>query len=163
MTIDLIDKEEVYNEDARNTKKRYLDTDGICTRCGCIINAKYEDKCIICSECGGKDLITGKVVVTLRLLLDFSFNDLRELAVLRGCRTGNRARTIIELIRIIHPGVVTKYTVVNESLVRKIIKRGKKSLWYLRDIDTTMRKVYHINIPLVSKDDVNDEVISNEE
>ena len=48
--IDTIPKDEVCQEDKRNTKKMMLPTDAICAQCGVIFNSVYEDECIICED-----------------------------------------------------------------------------------------------------------------
>lgn len=48
--IDLISKEEVFQNDKRNTKKMMLPTDAICVQCGVIFNSVYEDECVICED-----------------------------------------------------------------------------------------------------------------
>jgi soluble cytochrome b562 len=46
--MDLIPKNEVFQNDKRNTRKMFLATDAICTQCGIIFNSAYEDDCVIC-------------------------------------------------------------------------------------------------------------------
>lgn len=48
--MDLIPKNEVFQNDKRNSRKMFLSTDAICTQCGIIFNAAYEDDCIICEK-----------------------------------------------------------------------------------------------------------------
>src|SRR3990167_3524145 len=48
--IDTIPKDEVFQEDKRNTKKMMLPTDAICANCGVIFNSVYEDECVICDD-----------------------------------------------------------------------------------------------------------------
>lgn len=48
--IDTIPKDEVFQEDKRNTKKMMLPTDAICAQCGVIFNSVYEDECVICDD-----------------------------------------------------------------------------------------------------------------
>lgn len=48
--MDLIPKNEVFQNDKRNTKKMFLATDAICTQCGIIFNSAYEDDCVICEK-----------------------------------------------------------------------------------------------------------------
>ena len=48
--IDTIPKDEVFQEDKRNTKKMMLPTDAICAQCGVIFNSVYEDECVICED-----------------------------------------------------------------------------------------------------------------
>lgn len=50
LKIDIISKNEVLQEDKRNTKKMMLPTDAICTQCGVIFNSVYEDECVICDD-----------------------------------------------------------------------------------------------------------------
>lgn len=54
LKIDIISKNEVLQEDKRNTKKMMLPTDAICSQCGIIFNSVYEDQCVIC-EFPGND------------------------------------------------------------------------------------------------------------
>ena len=50
LKIDIISKNEVLQEDKRNTKKMMLPTDAICAQCGVIFNSVYEDECVICDD-----------------------------------------------------------------------------------------------------------------
>lgn len=50
LKIDIISKNEVLQEDKRNTKKMMLPTDAICSKCGVIFNSVYEDECVICDD-----------------------------------------------------------------------------------------------------------------
>jgi len=50
LKIDIISKNEVLQEDKRNTKKMMLLTDAICAQCGVIFNSVYEDECVICDD-----------------------------------------------------------------------------------------------------------------
>lgn len=50
LKIDIISKNEVLQEDKRNTKKMMLPTDAICANCGVIFNSVYEDECVICDD-----------------------------------------------------------------------------------------------------------------
>lgn len=63
--IDIISKNEVLQEDKRNTKKMMLPTDAICAECGVIFNSVYEDQCLVCDfpsndECTNKEYIDKK-------------------------------------------------------------------------------------------------------
>lgn len=53
--IDIISKNEVLQEDKRNTKKMMLPTDAICAQCGIIFNSVYEDQCVICEFPGNHE------------------------------------------------------------------------------------------------------------
>lgn len=57
--IDLISKEEVFQNDKRNSKKMMLPTDAICAQCGLIFNSVYEDQCLLC-EFPGNDKYENK-------------------------------------------------------------------------------------------------------
>ena len=46
--IDIVSKEEVFQNDKRNSKKMMLPTDAICAQCGLIFNSVYEDQCLLC-------------------------------------------------------------------------------------------------------------------
>jgi hypothetical protein len=48
LKIDIISKNDVLQEDKRNTKKMLLPTDAICAQCGVIFNSVYEDQCFVC-------------------------------------------------------------------------------------------------------------------
>ncbi len=48
--MDLIPKNEVFQNDKRNTRKMFLATDAICTECGIIFNSAYEEDCVICEK-----------------------------------------------------------------------------------------------------------------
>lgn len=57
--MEIVPKNDVFQNDKRNTKKTILPTDAVCTKCGVIFNSVYEDQCFICELYDKDD--TGKV------------------------------------------------------------------------------------------------------
>jgi hypothetical protein len=148
--MDLIDAKDVEAESVRNTKRKYLTTDGICYGCGCINNAYYEDRCVICN-CGGTSFISGKISVDLRLLIDFHIEELKATCEIHGVGIGGRAKMVADILYKIDNRVDSR---VNEKLVRKIIARNKKKFWFVRDIESAVIKAKGCNIRLVKEEDM---------
>ena len=150
--MELVPDKDVYEADKRDTKKRFLTTDAICTKCGAIINSFYDDSCIICNGdediCDHSDFIVGHQSVDLRILLDFHIEDLKALADLHGCSEGSgRTKTVAGLMKKLHTNLDKR---INDTLIRKIILRNRKKFWFWRDIDSAMSKVKKPKgIPLV--------------
>lgn len=149
--MDIIPENEVYT-DARNTKKTFLLTDAICIDCGCIFNSNYEDKCVICdddinieneikankSKCQHRHFIIGKQSVDIRILLNFSAEDVIALCELHGCSTGSRTKMTANIMKKIYPYLDEK---IDEILIRKIIKRNHRRFWYIKDIGVALESV----------------------
>lgn len=154
--MDLIPKNEVFQEDSRNTKKTLLPTDAICVRCGVIFNSVYENRCFICSDteetCQHKEFIIGRESVDLRILLDYHMEDLRALAEIHGCTEGgNRERTTIKIMERLHSSLDGR---IDENLIRKMIKRNTKRFRFWRDIeDAIVRAKKSDGITLISEED----------
>ncbi len=142
-SMELVSDKDVFDVDKRDTKKRFLTTDAICTKCGVIINSNYEEDCFICDDsiktCDHNDFITGRQSVDLRILLDFHIDDLKALAELHGCSEGGgRTKTVAGLMKKLYAGSIDKR--INDALIRKIVLRNRKKFWFWRDIDDAMSK-----------------------
>lgn len=156
--MDLIPKNEVFQEDTRNTKKTILPTDAICVKCGAIFNNYYEDQCVICGDdddeerCDHKEFITGRESVDLRMLLDYHMEDLRALAEIHGCAEGgSRGRITIKLMEKLHSSLDKR---IDENLIRKMIKRNNRKFRFWENIeDAIYRAKKSKNIALVDADD----------
>lgn len=118
-----------------NIRHHFLNTDAICTKCGCILNGYYEDKCVICS-CGEDNFISGKIVMDIRTLLNIRLNDLRVICVLHDISLGSRSRMVFGIIKKVYPS-----TSVNEHLIRIMILKNGKMFWYTRDIETSIKRI----------------------
>lgn len=164
MKLDIIPEENTKKEDTRNTKKRFLDSDCICLDCGAINNGVYENSCVICS-CKGSSFITGDIGVDLRLLLNMNMEELKAIAYIRDINVSNRIGIILEVLKIYHPeikGEIKGNKRIDKLLIRKIIVRNRRRLWYWKDIDSfidthignkkTNKK--KINIRIIPKEDV---------
>ncbi len=151
--MELIPAKDMCITDNRDSKKRFLETDGICTKCGVILNTNSENKCIICEDlkdaCDHSEFITGVQSVDLRILLDFHIEDLKALAELHGCSEGSgRTKVVSGLMRKLHANLDKR---INDALIRKIIIRNRKKFWFWRDIDNALcRAKKPRGIPLVS-------------
>lgn len=151
--MDVIPSDEVYT-DTRNTKKTFLLTDAICIECGVIFNANYEDQCIICDEgdqiakadshkdnrprCDHRNFVTGKQSIDIRILLDFHIEDVIALCELHGCSTGSRAKMTANILKKLYPYLDER---IDETLIRKIIKRNSRRFWYIKDIDLALESI----------------------
>lgn len=151
--MDVIPSDEVYT-DTRNTKKTFLLTDFICIDCGAIFNSVYEDECILCDEgdqiakayshkdnrpmCNHINFITSKQSVDIRILLNFSAEDVIALCELHGCSTGSRAKMTANIMKKIYPYLDER---IDEMLIRKIIKRNSRRFWYIKDIDLALESI----------------------
>lgn len=142
--MEVVPSNEVFT-DTRNTKKTFLFTDAVCIECGVIFNFHYEEQCVICDtgsdkdiKCDHKNFITGKQSVDMRILLDFHIEDLMALCELHGCNMGSRAKMTVNIMKKLYPYMDDR---INESLIRKIIKRNSKRFWYIKDIETALESV----------------------
>lgn len=160
MTINLISEDEVAKEDRRNSKWRYLTTDGICTVCGAINNLKSTDDCVICEcDCGNSsNFIYGSLSMDLRKLLNFHIEDLKDLCEIRGIHGTSRAQMTVRLLKDFHDEKGNRYGFddrVNEVLIKKILKRNIRKFRFTVDIDCAVRKVKkEIKLKLVEEEDV---------
>lgn len=159
MTINLIPSHEVAEEDRRNSKWRYLPTDGICTICGAINNLKGTDNCVICEcDCGNNSFIYGQLSMDLRKLLNFHIEDLRDLCEIRGIHGTSRVQMTVRLLRDFHDERGNRYRFddrVNELLIKKVLKRNIKKFRFTVDIDCAVRRVKkEIKLKLVEEKDV---------
>jgi len=156
MELDLVPKNEMCQEDKRNTKKTILPTDAICIRCGVIFNSYYEDQCVICDDteekCQHDEFITGRESVDLRILLDYHIEDLRALAEIHGCSEGgSRGRMTIKIMEKLHSSLDKR---IDENLIRKMIKRNSKRFRFWKDIEDAIHRAKKSGkIALVSADD----------
>ncbi len=140
--MELVQSKDVYDTDNRNSKKRFLPTDAICTKCGTIINSCYEDACFVCEDdtemCDHSEFITGHQSVDLRILLNFRIEDLKALAELHGCAEGSgRAKAVAGLMKKLHADLDKR---INDILIRKIILRNRKKFWFWKDLDDAVIK-----------------------
>ncbi len=143
MSIDIIPVDQVEKSDKRNTKRRFLPTDGICLHCAAIINSVYEEQCIIC-DCGSNNFITGFISIQIRSLLNLEIYDLEALNELRGYGTGSRPKMVINILK-------SSNKKINEELIRKIIIRNRKKFFYMKNIDniiTKTKKQIKLNKPV---------------
>jgi len=156
MELDLVPKNEMCQEDKRNTKKTILPTDAICIRCGVIFNSVYEDQCVICDDaeemCQHDEFITGRESVDLRILLDYHIEDLRALAEIHGCSEGgSRGKMTIKIMEKLHFSLDKR---IDENLIRKMIKRNSKRFRFWKDIEDAIHRAKKSGrIALVSADD----------
>ena len=154
--MELVPGKDVYDADKRNSNKRFLTTDAICTTCGTIINSNYEKFCFICEDdyeiCDHKEFITGRQCVDLRILLDFRIEDLKALSELHGCSGGSgRSKVVVGIMKKLHSNLDKR---IDDILIRKIILRNRKKFWFWRDIGDAVRKAQKPRgIPLIASDD----------
>lgn len=143
-------------DDKRNTKKRYLTTDGICFKCAAIVNYVYEKRCILC--CGSNEFLVGEHSRVLRELLELDIEQVRiacELRGISGSGSGSRVKLTLELFRRIFPKLTKVDNRINEFFIQKIIYRNRRRFWYLADIESaiydirrqTNRRRYNTYIP----------------
>lgn len=159
INIKLVPKIDVYETDTRNSKKRFLSTDGICIECGAIINSIYEHDCFICNDdsCKHSELITGHQIVDLRKLLDFNTEDLKALSELNGC-TGEcgKSKIVIKLIKTLHLNLDKR---IDCTLIRKICLRNRRRFWFCGNIADEIHKYRKPKIQLIdAKDVINEEI-----
>lgn len=137
----LVDKKDVEEVDKRNSKKRFLETDALCLSCGTILNAYYENECFICKcgESGDEKFVTGKLGVSIRLLLRFHIEELKALSEINGIRMGSRAQMVVGLLKRfeISEGRIFDNR-INESFVNRVIRRNKRCFWFIKDIARAM-------------------------
>ena len=153
----LVHERDVLKVDKRNTKKMFLVTDGICFRCGCIVNYKWEKACLLC--CGYNEFLIGEYGHVLRELLELDIEQLRLACQLRGVSgsgSGSRTKMTLELFRRIFPKLSRIDERINENLIRKIIYRNRRRFWYVKNIEDAIIKVRttRCNIRLVDERDM---------
>lgn len=163
LQVKLISEQDVLRvkkDDKRNSKRRYLTTDGICFRCGCIVNYSYEKMCILC--CGSREFLVGEHGRVLRELLELNIEQLKTICELRGISSaGYRVKMTSELFKLIFPKLSRVDERINESFIRKIIYRNRKRFWYIKDIEDAIydirrqaNKRWQVNIKLVDAKDM---------
>lgn len=123
----------------RNSKKRYLVTDGICFKCGAIVNYEWEKACILC--CGSEDFLVGEYGKVLRELLELHIEQLKTICEIRKLSIGSRPKMVFELFKMIFPKLVRIDERINDDLIRKIIIRNRRKFWYIADIEDEMYKI----------------------
>lgn len=126
----------VDKDDKRNSKRRYLTTDGICFKCAAIVNYVYEKRCLLC--CGSDQFLVGEHSMVLRELLELDIEQVRIACELRGVSgSGSRSRTklTLELFKLIFPKLIRVDNRINEFFIRKIIYRNRRRFWYIADIE----------------------------
>jgi hypothetical protein len=151
--------------DKRNTKKRYLVTDGICFRCCTIVNYSYEKRCTIC--CGSNEFLIGEHGHVLRELLELDIEQVKfacELRGVSGSRSGSRSKLTLDLFKLIFPKLTNIDNRINEFFIQKIIYRNRKRFWYVKDIESIINDIrrqsnerrykYKVNLKLVDAKDV---------
>lgn len=150
--MDIVPKDEVAKEDLRNSRRRFLQTDSICSICGAICNSIYEERCLIC-DCGSTSFISGDIGVNLRLLLNFHYEDLRALCEIHGVIYGNRAGMVVRILKELSNERLVEFDIrINEELIRRIIKRNHKKFWFIKDIEDAVYRVRKkCNIHLVDE------------
>lgn len=136
----------VKKDDKRNTKRRYLTTDGICFRCAAIVNYVYEKRCLLC--CGSEEFLIGEHSRVLRELLELNIEELKAVCELRGrsIGSGSRVRMTFELFKLIFPKLTKIDKRIDEMLITKIITRNRKRFRYVKDIEAVIydiRRQYH--------------------
>ncbi len=147
----------VDKDSKRNTKKRYLTTDGICFRCGCIVNYEWEKMCLLC--CGSDEFLVGEHGRVLRELLELDIEQLKIACELRGVsRSGYRVKMTLELFKLIFPKLSGRDNRINELFIRKIIYRNRRRFWYVKDIEDAIcdikRSRGRVSIRLVDEKDM---------
>lgn len=143
-------------KDKRNTKRRYLCTDGICLHCGCIVNFCYAKRCLLC--CGSEEFLVGEPGRVLRELLELNIEQLKIFCDIRGgSGCGSRSEIVLEIFRLLFPKLTKVDNRINELFIRKIIYRNRKRFWYVKDIEIAIIKVRqnrHCSIKLVDEKDM---------
>ncbi len=89
-------------------------------------------------KCDHVSFITGKQSIDIRILLNFSADDIIALCDLHGCSTGSRSKMTINIMKKIYPYLDER---INEKLIRKIIKRNTRKFWYIKDIDLELKNI----------------------
>lgn len=122
-------------DDKRNSKKRYLTTDGVCFRCGAIVNYNFQLRCILC--CGSEEFLVGEYGQVLRELLELDIEKLKAICELRGISgcSRSRSRMVLGLFKVIFPKLTKVDSRIDEMLISKIITRNRKKFWFVRDIE----------------------------
>ncbi len=101
--------------------------------------------------CNHKEFIFGRQSVSLRILLDYSIEDLRALSEIHGCAEGSRSKMVVGIMKKLHSPLDKR---IDESLIRKMIKRNNKKFRFWKNIeDAITRAKKHEHIELVSADD----------
>lgn len=129
----------VKEKDKRNTKKRFLITDGICLKCGAIVNYNYEKRCILC--CGSNEFLVGEQSKVLRELLELHIDELKYICKIKKLATGSRIKMVSEIFKKIFPKLVNIDERIDYNLIRKIIIRNRKRFWFVTDIENAIFKV----------------------
>jgi hypothetical protein len=181
--IDLISKEEVFQNDKRNTKKMMLPTDAICAQCGVIFNSVYEDQCLICEDFSDikkdmKNEIKAKPVIRF---VEEKAEECQEVCDHTDFITGRQSvdlrilldfhlediRALCEIHGCSEGGSRGKMVVnimkhlhsnldkrIDERLVRKMIIRNRKKFRFWKDIEDAIGRAKKPGkIKLVSADD----------
>ena len=153
----LVSECDVLKIDKRNTKRRYLVTDGICFRCGAIINYSYQKRCILC--CGSNEFLVGEQSTVLRDLLELDIEQLRTFCELRGISgSGSRTKLTLDLFVRIFPKLTKVDNRINELFIRKIIYRNRRRFWYIANIESAIydikRNRCRVSIRLVDEKDM---------
>ncbi len=131
----------VNKDSKRNTKKRYLATDGVCFICGCIVNYVYEKRCLLC--CGSREFLVGEPSKVLRDILGLSIEELKAVCELRGrtIGSGSRAKMTLELFRSIFPKLSRSDNRINEFFIMKIMYRNRKKFRYIMNIESVINNI----------------------
>jgi len=162
MTLKLVSEYDVLKvdkDDKRNTKKRFLITDGICLKCGCIVNYKWEKACVLC--CGSREFLVGEPSKVLRDILELDIEQLRSICTVRCISGSGRTKLTLYLFRTIFPKLTRVDDRINEMFIRKIITRNRRRFWYTQDIEDTIYNIRRservrskINIKFVDEKDM---------
>jgi len=123
----------------RNSKKRYLVTDGICFKCGAIVNYEWEKACFLC--CGSEEFLVGEYGMVLRELLELNIEQLRIICEIKNTNIGSRPKMVFGLFKTIFPKLTKIDERVDENLIRKIIIRNRRKFWYVKNIEDAMFKI----------------------
>lgn len=146
--LTLLAKEDIIEEDSE-AKKMFLTTDGICKKCGAIINTYYENSCFLC-DCGGKSFITGKISVEIRELLEYNIEYLRTLCDMYDIGQGSRSRMIVKIVDYINHN-----NKIDERLIKMIITRNNaKKNWFVSSIETNNNNIRTTRLKLVEAENV---------
>ena len=152
----LILSSDVCNDNSSRAIKKYLRTDAICVKCGAIFNNFYEDDCIICDDnehdkfCDHSEFVTGRQCVDLRNMLDLQLEELSFINSLQGYTNSSRNRMVINVLK-------NKYKIldkrIDKSLIKKVIRRNKRKFWYMKNVESDMRKISMPNIDIIKEVD----------
>ena len=158
----LIDSSDVRNDSGKSVKRRYLETDMICIKCGIIFNGYYEDDCVICYEdkerdekCNHDEFVTGDKVVYLRYLLDMHIDELCIVNAMCGYSNSNKNRMTINIMKNTYHKLDKK---INEDLVKKITYRNKRRFWYVKDVKReVLKRSASLNLSIIDKNECIDD------